>query len=1000
MKKMLLVAFIPLVVALSSYGQESPYAEDLRFVRELRSHGYSDLAREYLNKLAPNAPPALKKELPLEKALTELEAANDEPDSAKRIALYAEAREQFKQFLQANPGHPRAAEAKLDIARATALQGKAQLNRARLESDAATRSAEGKKARDIFIDASNQLKQLPKTPERDLALALNLLDQSESYLNTGNDAETRASTQKITEALKLLDSLAAGENNSKITWEARAWAGRCLDMQDDPNGAIRKLLTVTESSGAAGRDARRLARYFLLLANKHSKGTANARLVEQARFWLRSYPNYARTPEGYGVQYYLAELLLEESENAKLPANTRKNLVSEARRYLSNVERSENEFTDRAKSLKLNAMAKQGTFRTDIKKLTTFEDCWARAQYEQLQIGEDAKKFGDNKSRADAARKEHVQHVIEALQRGLTKADAKTKEHARERSGAQALLTFYLLDQGKYKEAIAIGENFAKTETKAPQASIAAMYALVAYGQMLGERQSMATAAALKDDKEYQEDKARMLALARLMEQRWPKERAGDVARETLARQLLSEENFPEAIDKLAAISPTYPTYVSTQFLLAHAALKQADQDKAYRQRALTALKNLPAPDATASVEVNNDYVQGKLLLALELIKDKKLKDVDDLLAALAPKLASLPLDPGADKDKEKRKKFEDGLVQLTLYSTAMQADADFKAAKYAETAKRLDPLVDKFNADKLPQLKDSSVGPAIIALDLRAHVQSNNMERARVAIKALQALQGNKDDKDGDKTTAILAQLGGLITQQIEELRKKGDMASLKKAKEGFTTLLGEVIGSQKKLTPKLAHSLALCYAGMDEHKKAVELLETAVKDAAADERLQRGLQLLLVGEYLHSKDTDKASKLLDEIIKPKDGKPGWGAKNLEVQKLRVRLLEEQGKYAAAFNLSDKFVTQLVKYLNDNKLKEHYFEFYYHLVYCLLKHGQGQDDANKKAEFIRMAALRMITLEKRQNGFGSDESKKRFEELLAKEPELREQYNTLKGGK
>src|SRR6516162_8800264 len=80
------------LVTLSSAHAQEPYGEDMRFVRELRSRGYSDLAREYLQKLAQNAPAELKKELPLEIALTNLEAANEEPDSSKRLSLYAQAR--------------------------------------------------------------------------------------------------------------------------------------------------------------------------------------------------------------------------------------------------------------------------------------------------------------------------------------------------------------------------------------------------------------------------------------------------------------------------------------------------------------------------------------------------------------------------------------------------------------------------------------------------------------------------------------------------------------------------------------------------------------------------------------------------------------------------------------------------------------------------------------------------------------------------------------------
>jgi hypothetical protein len=353
-------------------------------------------------------------------------------------------------------------------------------------------------------------------------------------------------------------------------------------------------------------------------------------------------------------------------------------------------------------------------------------------------------------------------------------------------------------------------------------------------------------------------------------------------------------------------------------------------------------------------------------------------------------------------KAKEKQHKYEDGLMQLSLHSSALQANEDFKAAKYKEVAQRLNSLIDKFNADQLPQLKDSGLGPSVIALDLRANVQLNNMERARAAIKALRALQTEKGaEKNSDNTTDILAQLVNLINQQVEELRKKGDKDSLQKAQTGFTTLLNEVAGSKKKPTLKLAYLLARCYAAMDEHKKAVDLLQPfAVEGDGTDAQLRHAIQLLLVQEYRQLKEADKAQALLEEILKGKNGKPGWGAKNLDAQKMRILLLEDHEDYVNAAKLCENYITQLVRRLDDNKLKEHYFDFYYHLVYCILKHGQRQDNADKKAKAIREAAQRLVALEKRQGGFGSEESKKRFDELLERETGLREQYKAFQGGK
>jgi hypothetical protein len=984
------------------------------------------LAGIYLKKLTETASPALQKELSLELALTKMAAAGEEADSVKRIALYAEARGDFQKFLQANPNHPRAAEARLDIARATTLQGKTELNRAQLEGDKQTRIADGLKARATLANAFDQLKKLLPSAETELAkaeaelaMALNLLDQADTYLNTESDTELAARSKVVQEAQKILDKLAQGDSNSKITWTARAWAGRCLDRLDDPNKALEKYFQVTGATGAAAREGNRLARYFILLARQKLKKAPDTGaggkpqaldeyLVGRCQKWLQDYPSYKRTPEGYGVRFLLAENLLVQSENTKLDQRTRDTKMALARDHLRFIEQTENDFTDRARRLKLAVMDKQGTFKQPISKLKTFEDCYVRAQYEQMQIGEDANKYKDDPKKAEDARKEHFKAILEALQNGLKKPDAKkNKESSIDVNNARALLTYYLLNEGKYQEAIAIGEDFAKNNPKAGQASMAAIYALLAYGELLGEQErKIGDAKLLQDNQQYQADKTRMMSLATLMEQRWPTERAGDLARHQIALRLLREDKTAEAIDKLRAITPTYPSYIRTQFLLARTELQQAEQDKedakGYRKHALAALIALKAPATPADADVNREYIQGKLMLASEFAREKKFKELDALVADLTPKMESLPVMDDAEKNTELRGKFKESLLQMSLYSTTLQADADFKAAKYDEVVKRLDPLVNQFNTGKLPQLKDSQLAAPMLALALKADVQLNKLDRAKEVIKALQALQSDKGDKGGDKgTTAILAQLVKLISQQVEDLRKKGDKDKLDKAKAGFTIILNEVAGGQKTPTPQLAYLLAKCYAGMDEHKKAVDLLEKfAAEEGKGEEvKLHHAIQLLLIEEYRQLKDADKARKLLDEILGTA-AKPGWGARDLEAQKRRIMLLEDKGDYRQGALLAERFVQQLLPRIDDNRFKEQYFEFYYHLVYCIFKHGQGQSAPMQKAKYIKDAAHRIIILENRQGGFGSEESKKLFEGLLEKEAELRTEYQSQKGGK
>ncbi len=365
--------------------------------------------------------------------------------------------------------------------------------------------------------------------------------------------------------------------------------------------------------------------------------------------------------------------------------------------------------------------------------------------------------------------------------------------------------------------------------------------------------------------------------------------------------------------------------------------------------------------------------------------------------------MAKLPLHEDKQKDEALRGKIDENVMQLSLYSTAAQAEAHFKAGNYAEVSKKLDPIVDDFNAGKMPQLKESELAAPILGLALKANVQLNNLDRAKLVIKALQGMQS---DKGGDKgTTAILSQLVNLITQQVEELRKKNDKASLQKAQAGFTSILNEVVGVQKTPTPKLAYLLAKCFAGMDEHKKAADLLnkvaaQPVAGEAGPDVQFHHAIQLLLIQELRQLKQLDKAQALLDEIIKGKDGKPGWGAKNLDAQKQRIMLHEDKEEYGAAVKLADNLMNQLRKRLEDNKLKEQYLELYYHETYCILKNGQGLSNGDLKTRAIKAAAQRILKLEKAQGGLGSDESKKRFEELLGKEADLREQYNALKDAK
>ena len=163
--------FAVLVLAASApAAEEASIQDDMRFVHELRNQGRSDLALEYLQRLAKNPSPELAKELPLELAMTRLEAANDEPDSGKRLNLYNLAREELQKWLTANPNHPRTSEVKLNMAQVAVLQGRTQLSRALMNPDfSEVMTPDATKARALLEDAGAQIKAAAKDLDAQIA---------------------------------------------------------------------------------------------------------------------------------------------------------------------------------------------------------------------------------------------------------------------------------------------------------------------------------------------------------------------------------------------------------------------------------------------------------------------------------------------------------------------------------------------------------------------------------------------------------------------------------------------------------------------------------------------------------------------------------------------------------------------------------------------------------------------------------------------------------------
>jgi hypothetical protein len=1005
-------------------AQEPAYVEEMRFVRELRARRYNDLALQYLERLKQNPSPELAKELPLEIAKTRLEAAGDEADSGKRRAEYDRARGELEEFLARNPGHPRSLETRLDLAQVAVLQAKTQLSKALL-AEADSRVAEGLKARTLFVEAGKQLQQVaalldeqiknakdPKPEEKkkleddrlraELSVGLNLFDQAQTFLNEGNTGELKARGVKIEEARKVLEKVAGQDATNPICWQAKAWLARCHHELGEPKKARQRFAEIL-GEGRYAAEGQRLARYFRLLVIRESPEPDEKPddiIQEAAGRWVRDYPGFARTPEGYGVRYLLADALMKKADKAP-KGKPREDLLAEARKYLRDIEQTENDFTERAKRLKITLLAEEGGFNRKVEELKHFDDCYLRTQYEIIQMEKDAQTIKDDKE-LEKKRKERIGTIVAALERGLKLPEAKGKTSL-ELNNARAMLTYYHLSAGRYEEAVKAGEEFARFDPKSGQAAMAAVYAMEAYPKLLAEKENKGAG-----DEELRQIRERMLGLAHYMEERWPRELAGDMARHKIGLFLIGEKKWPEAIKVLSAVTPSYNSYTFSQYQLAAAALEaekarlepiEGDKADGYRQRALAALQSIPEAPAGADPDTNHVYLLAKCVLAEELFKDHKHAEMEKIALALKPRLAGMRLGADAARDQALHEHFTGRVDGVLLYARWGLADAEFQAGQFAKVAELLDPLVGDFNDKKLPQLAtNKQVGMAILNRDLRANMQLGKLDRVRAVIKALQAISA---EGGGEGAAAVLGPLVSVIRKQVDELRRKGDEATLRKTTEGFSAILDDLTKAQDKLTPEFILLLAQNYESLEQYTKAATLLEKVPEPNDGDANAQKvyhAVQLTYARQLRLTRDpmqVAKARALMDEILGTKQ-KPGWGARSAGVLKEQLLLLEEEGKFGAAANLAGSLVNELVKKLEDNEMKETYFECYYHKVYATYRYGQtthAENKAKRDEETKRAAGYVIDLVDKWGGGLGGEESARRFQDLLTREADLRAQF-------
>ncbi|HJT76679.1 MAG TPA: hypothetical protein VJ739_05710, partial [Gemmataceae bacterium] len=659
---------------------------------------------------------------------------------------------------------------------------------------------------------------------------------------------------------------------------------------------------------------------------------------------------------------------------------------NEAKALCRQLEAVENEFQSDARVLKIHIIQREGGLKGKIATLPTFDDCYVRAQFEAMKMGEKDTKEED--------RKAHLKAAIEALSRSLELAK-KQKVPEVELNNARTDLAFAYMTDGSLLKAAEVGEQVARIPTRPPQSARAAIYALHSYSEAIRHPDDAGLSA--DDAKEYE---PRLRALAEFAKKSWPADAPGDVARHELGLLDIHQENYPGAVAELASIRPGYPGAIQAKYELAMAAREAAKkklplpagEKRSWDEQALAALRGMPELPKAADPGTNAYYLLGKIELAKGLYTDKKYDALAALVNPLRERAAALPLP--TDKLREN---IRTGLSTFSLLAEFGKADGQYRAGKYADVKKLIDPVVADVAAGKVAEVKTNpQLRWAIFSLGLRADIQLGKLDDAQKKLNVLLTL--SSQDELGGGATAALAQLASLVKGQVLDVRKRAP-DQLPKMVDGFSKFLDQLVESQKKskegLTPELRLILGDCYSNLDNHKRAAEMFKDvpAPKADAPEKETNtwQAIHLAYIRELRLDGQLDEAQKELDAVMK------SWGARNLGALKEVNLLFMAKKQYVRAYQGWNGLVKSLVSQFQRPGIKEQYFECYYYLVEALYRHGQTLTDEAKKAAFTRQAASLIVNLEARWPELGGDESKARFLDLLGKEAPLKEAYEALK---
>lgn len=1009
---------------LSKINEDTVFSWDVALVESLREAKDFEMALLLIADLAKRYP-AENPQLAFEEARILVDQSSTEPDPVFRERQRRKARASLEMVITAGANAPKGLEASVWLARVDMQLARAMLARVLplvgLPAGNAAAQKEKEKTRRALSDSAErlgvavkamrkagfendsmkqQMDRLEVLLERcDLEVALCHFDAARTF-NAQREADARLI--EVNKAKSALEKIKSMEDGGTISWVASAYLGLLFRENGEPQKGRLELKPLLAAIGPEKAEARRLARLFnmeILLKDGFEPTEKINRLPEQVVEdlgfnWLGDYRRYSATPEANAVRMLTAEAIVAQLK--KVPKTTsnqrlREDRFNQVRRLIREIERGDNEYTEKARRLKIAILQEQGAFSRKLEDLKSFDDCLARAQFELVQLADDLVDAKDSSARRQIERK-HEEVALAALRRALQLnegAKAQDKALPEEANLCRYTRVYLASALGLHDEAVREGENFARNDPRPSQAIISGAVALQSHLALMDEaRRKVAGLDGMEKGgqtvdpfvrqstlKQVADAAASMEQFAIYLAGRWPEEELASNAVFQIGMVRARSGKTGDALEmfgRVRANSRLYPLALNQSallhFLLAGA--KGADPDTKAKEvaKSVELLQRIPALLDMNDKGLTDNFLQSRLRLAAEYYNAKDFTKLTGLLSELDGVAARL--------DEDSRNAYGALLDKADLYSILLGMSQSASQKEASSQADALDPALRRLGkAKSFLGAKPTVMG--FLERVLVAALLGGKEEILSRALTTTLSLTGNMPQEEDSQNLArmFLGATRRIVGTVAESSPAARDELSTKVVAMLGAVPVGGVTGDSSRRMMASAYESAgmLQIDGSKTFAKAIALLEPIAKPMWEDPATLVGSkdkQVLAVSYLRLLRLTGQIGQergFLDTAMVPS----AWGGRSLDVAIEDIHVLFLEKKFGLAARKAKPLVEQMEKKLPvdvtqlaaaDKVIIDRYMEVSTLQIQAFFGYGMANQDA---PSLMRAAAL-LVDLEKR----------------------------------